>query len=220
MFVSYTDASVKEDKTFLSFVIFFENSSVIRRKIVIQERNSNIAEALAISELLSFLRYYNFKHGLLLIDCNGVKKVMKRKKGKLHHFIPRHIRPTLQGLNVRSQLIPRELNIAHNVCSRDKYQRSSQISTISRGDITKYGKRSDYYVQLSVYAEYKQVVKEFSLTFHEVFRQLNKLLRKAKLVNEKDDTKLFEVSNMRITLNKDTMVKVSVMKGDENTNNS
>jgi hypothetical protein len=52
MFLSYTDASVRNNKAYLAFVIVFEDKSVIRRRIVCNESDNNIAEALAIAELL------------------------------------------------------------------------------------------------------------------------------------------------------------------------
>ncbi|KHE67129.1 hypothetical protein [Halobacillus sp. BBL2006] len=213
MFVSYTDASVKKGIAVLSFVIYFKDAKVIRKRIIVKESNNHIAEAYAISELLSFLSYYDIKNGLLLIDCNVVKEMIKRKRGKLYPHIPKHINYTLQKLNMRSQLILRDLNIAHEICSKNGFKRSTALSTVNW--LKEVIIDSDYYIQFSVYEEYKQLVNKASLKFHDVLRQLNKLVKNANLVHEEGDTKLFENNNVGITLHKDTVVKVTDLKCNE-----
>ncbi|MFC0472468.1 hypothetical protein ACFFHM_18760 [Halalkalibacter kiskunsagensis] len=98
MFLAYTDASVKNNKAFLAFVIVFEDKSIISKRIVIDESDNNVAEALAISELLSFLKYYNLKDGLILFDSNGVKSQLKKRGRKIHKFLPKDIKKTLNIL--------------------------------------------------------------------------------------------------------------------------
>jgi hypothetical protein len=42
MFISYSDASVKNQKTILAFIIVFEDKSIIRKRIVVDESDSNM----------------------------------------------------------------------------------------------------------------------------------------------------------------------------------
>ncbi|SFD02198.1 hypothetical protein SAMN05443252_11410 [Bacillus sp. OV322] len=82
MFVAYTDASIQHGRSFLSFVIEFENGNVVRKRIAIDETSSNMAEALAVLELTSFLSYYNFFKGILFLDLNAVINSIRGKRVK------------------------------------------------------------------------------------------------------------------------------------------
>lgn len=210
MFIAYTDCSIKKNKAYLAFVIVFENNSVIRKRIVFDESDNNIAEALAIAELLSFLCYYNIRDGLLLFDSNGVKKQLRRKKRKLLKHTPKDTYyKSLKILNVRTQVIPRRLNLAHRVCYENKYFASHPISSINRNcyqNITNY---PDLYLQPSVLEEYRQLYNKRYATFHEAQMKLNKQIWLADLVEELGDLKVYAIHDKRIRVFGETIIKIN-----------
>ncbi|WP_404323936.1 hypothetical protein LG298_09790 [Cytobacillus firmus] len=209
MFVAYTDCSIKEGTAFLAFVIVFEDKRVIRRRIVCNETDSNIAEALAINELLSFLCRYNFRDGLLLFDSNGVKKQLKKKNRLIHKYIPKDTYRELRGLNVRTQLINRKLNLAHRICRCDKYLPSHPISLINRKYYQSVENYPDLYLQPSVLKEYREIYNKRSATFHEAQMKLNKKIWLADLVEDLDGVKVYQLHDKRIKVHGDTIVKIS-----------
>ncbi|WP_155928732.1 hypothetical protein [Bacillus sp. UNC41MFS5] len=191
VFIAYTDCSVKGGTTFLAFVIIFEDKSIIRRRIVVDESDSNVAEALAISELLSFLRYYNLRDGLLLFDSNGVKKQLRKKSSKLHKHIPKDTYKGLRNLNVRTQVFPRKFNLAHRVCYENKCFTSHPISLINRSYYQKIENYPDYFIQLSVLEEYRQLYKKRLATFHEAQMKLNMKRWLGDIVEDLDGVKVY-----------------------------
>ncbi|MCM3706432.1 hypothetical protein M3205_11970 [Cytobacillus firmus] len=209
MFIAYSDASVKNNKAYLAFLIVFEDKSIIGRRIIVNETDSNIAEALAINELLSFLRRYNFRDGLLLFDSNGVKKQLKRKNRQIHKYIPKDTYRELRGLNVRTQLINRKLNMAHRISRCDKYLPSQPISLINRKYYQSIENYPDLYLQASVLKEYREIYNKRSATFHEAQMKLNKKIWLADLVEENGEMKIYEIHDKRIHVYGDTIIKLS-----------
>lgn len=104
MFIAYTDASVQNDRTYLAFVIVFEDKSTIYRRISVDETNNNKAEIMAYFELVAFLKYYKVEKGTILFDSNYVKSHLKRKRTKLIQYIAKKIK-TLQ---ITTQVISRK----------------------------------------------------------------------------------------------------------------
>ncbi|KEZ47161.1 ribonuclease H family protein [Metabacillus indicus] len=209
MFISYTDASVKNNQAHLAFVVIFEDMSQIKRRIVIDESDSNIAEALAIAELLSFLRYYDISDGLLLFDSNGVKRQLKSKNRQIHKYIHKDTYKQLRLLNVRTQLINRKYNLAHKICHCDEYLPSRSISMINRMYYQHIVNYPDYFLQPSVLQEYRQIYNKRLASFHEAQMNLNKKIWMADLIEENGDIKNFEIHDKRIQVYGDTIIKLS-----------
>jgi ribonuclease HI len=209
VFVAYTDCSVKGGTAFLAFIIIFEDKSKIKRRIVVNQSDSNISEAMAISEFLSFLSYYNIRDGLLLIDSNGVKKQLRKKSRKLHKHIPKDTYKALRSLNVRTQVIPRKFNLAHRVCYENKYFTPHPISLINRSYYQKIENYPEYFMQLSVLEEYRQLFNKQYASFHEAQMNLNKKIWLADLVQEIGNMKVYEIHDRRIKVYRDTIVKLT-----------
>ncbi|MGG1417531.1 hypothetical protein ABE220_01385 [Bacillus subtilis] len=210
MFVAYTDASVRNQKAFLAFIIVFEDKSKISRRIVVNQTNSNIAEALAFRELISFLEYYNFKGGLILFDSNGLKShLQKLSRRKTNKLLSEDTKEILRKLNVRTQVIPRKYNFAHQVCSENKALKSTPISSIIRKYYPKLRDFPDYLLQLSVLEEYRKIYNKRFATFHEAQMKLNKKIWLADLIEDLDGVKVFLLHNKRIKVHGDTIVKIT-----------
>lgn len=210
MFIAYTDASVKGEKAFLGFIIFFEDNSKINRRIIINDvTDSNIAEGLAINEFLSFVQYYKLKKGLILFDSNGVKSQLKKKGRKIHKYLPKNVKKTLQSLQIRTQVIPRKWNLAHTICYRDRFLASSRVSDINRSYYSQLPDYPEYFLQPSVLEEYRSSYKKTSATFHEAQTRLNKKIWLADLLEEEDDVKVYVIHDRKIKVHKDTIVKIS-----------
>lgn len=206
MYIAYTDASVKEGYAFLAFVIFFENNMRIKRRIVVNGINdSNIAEALAVSELISFLKNYNFKKGLILLDSNGVKNQLKKKGRKIHNYLPADFKNTLFNLKIRTQVIPRKYNVAHSLCYTGNFSKSSHVSDIKLSRLPDY---PDYYMQLSVLEEYRKLYNEPLVTFHKAQWNLNKKIWLNDHVEKLDTVKIYVNQDIRIKVIDDTLVKI------------
>lgn len=209
MFVAYTDCSIRGGTGFLAFIIIFEDKNKIKRRIVVNESDSNIAEAMAISELLSFLSYYNIRDGLLLIDSNGVKKQLRKKSRKLDKHIPKDTYKALRSLNVRTQVIPGKFNLAHRVCYENKYFTSHPISLINRRYYQKIANYPDYFMQLSVLEEYRQLYNKRFATFHEAQMKLNKKIWLGDLVENLDGVKVYQLHDKKIKVHGDTIIKIT-----------
>ncbi|MEH7374369.1 hypothetical protein [Neobacillus drentensis] len=150
MFVAYTDASIRNQKAFVAFVIVFEDKSKISKRIIVNQTNSNIAEALAFKELISFLDYYNFEEGVILFDSNCLRFHLKKTGWKTKKYISKDTKEILRRLNIRTQVIPRKYNVAHRVCYENKSFKSTPISTINRNYFQEMENFPNYYLQLSV----------------------------------------------------------------------
>ncbi|RVT65294.1 hypothetical protein [Niallia taxi] len=208
MFISYTDASIKNKKAYLGFVVIFEDSSVIRRRIVVDESNNNIAEYLAICELISFLEYYNLKKGLIVFDSDSVKHQMKKNRKKIFNNILINIEDSIRELQLRTQVIPRKLNVAHKLSYQEKFRPSAIISEINRSYYDKVPNYPEYYMQLSVLSEYRQIYNKRLASFHVAQMSLNKKIWLADLVEDLNDIKIFAIHDRRIKVVKDTVVKI------------
>ncbi|MEH7082777.1 hypothetical protein V7139_08585 [Neobacillus drentensis] len=209
MFIGYTDASIRNQKAFLAFVIVFEDKSKISRRIVVNQTNNNFAEALAFKELISFLDYYNFEGGLILFDSNGLKSHLKRSRRKTNKYLSKDTKEILRRLNVRTQVIPRKYNVAHQVCSKNKLLKPNPISSIKRHYYQKVENFPDYHLQLSVLEEYRQIYNKRSTTFHEVQMKLNKKIWLADLIEDLEGVKVYQNHDKRIRVHRDTIVKIS-----------
>lgn len=85
----------------------FEDKSIIRRRILVNEAKSGVAEALAFYELLSFLDYYNMKKGLVVFDAESIKSQLMHVSGKKQNkIITNNLIGILEKLQIRTQLIP------------------------------------------------------------------------------------------------------------------
>lgn len=217
MFIAYSDASVKGEETSLAFFIVFEDKSEIKRRIVVNERDNNVAEALALSELLAFLKYYNLKKGTILLDSKTVKVQLKKecknnkakKRGKKNRrYLPKGIYKVLEKLQVRTQLITRTRNAAHKICYRENFMLSTPISKVNRKYYQGLETYKDYFMQQSVLDEYRKVHNNPSATFHEAQINLNKNIWLADLVEDTEVTKVYEIHDKRIKVVDDTVVKV------------
>ncbi|WP_394542162.1 ribonuclease H family protein [Priestia aryabhattai] len=217
MFIAYSDASVKERGTSLAFFIIFEDKSEIRRRIIVDERDNNAAEALALSELLAFLKYYNLKKGTILLDSKTVKVQLKKecknnkakKRGKKNRrYLPKGIYKVLEKLQVRTQLITRTRNAAHKICYREDFILSTPISKINRKYYEALETYKDYFMQQSVLEEYRKIHNNPSTTFHEAQMNLNKEIWLADLVENTENEKVYEVNDKRIKVVHDTVVKI------------
>lgn len=219
MFIAYSDASVKEQETSLGFFIVFEDKSDIRRRIVLDERDNNVAEAMALSELLAFLKYYNLKKGTIILDSNRVKaqlkkewkdnnKVKKRGRRRNRRYLPKGVYKVLEKLQIRTQLINRKRNVAHKVCCRKEFILSTPISQVNRKYYQALETYKDYFMQQSVLDEYRKVHNNPSATFHEAQIDLNKEIWLADLVEDTEMTKVYEIRDKRIKVVQDTVVKV------------
>lgn len=218
MFIAYSDASVKGEETSLAFFIVFEDKSEIKRRIVVNERDNNVAEALALSELLVFLNYYNFKNGTILLDSEAVKIQLKkerknnkvRKRGRKNRlYLPKGVYKVLERLQIRTQLITRTRNVAHKVCHHKKeFMLSTPISKVNREYYQGLKTYQDYFMQQSVLNEYRKIHNNPSATFHEAQINLNKEIWLADLVEDTEMTKVYEIHEKRIKVVHDTVVKL------------
>ncbi|WP_419883937.1 hypothetical protein ACN6MY_10895 [Peribacillus sp. B-H-3] len=204
--MAYTDASVKGKKASLAFLIVFEDKSIVRRRVVVDESNNNIAEALAFAELVSFLKYYNITKGIILFDSDYVKSRLKKKNKRLRR---RGEKRTLSTQQIRTQLIPRKINVAHSLSYEDKFVISNPISTINRSYYHRVPAYPEYLMQLSVLDEYRQLYNKRFATFHDVQMNLNKKIWLADLDEEIGDIKIFEIQDKRIVVYRDTIIKLS-----------
>lgn len=211
MFICYTDASVKNNKAFLAFVIVFEDKREIKRRIVVNESDSNVAEAMTIAETLSFLQYYNLKNGVLLLDANGVKKQLRRKSRKLVQHIPKDTYKALRSLNVRTQLISRKYNLAHRVSYENRYFTSHPISIINRSYYRNIPDFPQYFMQPSVLKEYRQLYNKPFATFHEAQMKLNKKIWLGDLVEDLDGIKVYQLHDKQIKVHGDIIVKIKMV---------
>ncbi|MDQ0202172.1 hypothetical protein [Neobacillus ginsengisoli] len=209
MFVAYTDASIRNQNAILAFVIFFEDKSKISKRIVINQTNNNIAEASAFKELISFLDYYNFKGGLILFDSNGLKSHLKRSRRKTNKYLSEDTKEILRRLSVRTQVIPRKYNVAHQVCSENKSLKSTPFSSINRHYYQKVEDFPDYLLQLSVLEEYRQIYNKRFATFHEAQMKLNKKIWSADLLEDLDGVKMYAIHDKRIKVHGDTIIKLT-----------
>lgn len=217
MFIAYSDASVKGEETSLAFFIVFEDKSEIKRRIVVNERDNNVAEALALSELLAFLNYYNLKKGTILLDSKAVKIQLKkecknnkvRKRGRNNRRnLPKGIYKVLERLQVKTQLITRTRNVAHKVCHMEEFMLSTPISKVNRKYYQALETYKDYFMQQSVLDEYRKLHNNPSATFHEAQINLNKEIWLADLVEDTEMTKVYEIHEKRIKVVHDTVVKL------------
>ncbi|MGU3394207.1 hypothetical protein ACNHOZ_08650 [Priestia sp. D51] len=224
MFIAYSDASVREGETSLGFFIVFEDKSEIRRRIVVNERDNNVAEALALSELLAFLNYYSLKKGTILLDSKAVKSQLKKeckhnkarkRDRKNRRNLPKGIYKVLEKLQIRTQLISRTRNVAHKVCCRKEFILSTPISQVNRKYYQVLGTYKDYFMQQSVLDEYRKIHNNPSATFHEAQIDLNKEIWLADLVEDTEMTKVYEIRDKRIKVVQDTMVKVCKVNYEE-----
>lgn len=209
MFIAYTDASIKNKIAYLGFIIVFEDTSIIRRRIVVDESDNNIAEFLAICELVSFLEYYNMEKGLIIFDSNSAKHLMKQKRWKVYNYMPRNIVEAIRKLKIRTQVIPRKFNVAHKLSYQEKFRPSATISSLNRSYYNKVPDYPEYYLQLSVLSEYRKIYNRRFATFHEVQMNLNKKIWLAYLLEEHGDFKIYEIHDRRIHVYKDTIVKIT-----------
>lgn len=209
MFIAYTDASVKNKKASLAFFIILEDKSIIRRRILVNETKSSVAEVLAFYELLFFLDYYNMKKGLIVFDAQYIETQINKADSKLHNIIPNNTKDILQKLQIRTQLIPRKLNIAHKICYADKFQPSSNVSSINRSYYSAVPNYPEYYMKLSVLSEYRQFYKKQSATLYEAQMKLNKIIWLADLIEDIDGIKRYAIHDKRIVVKEDTIVKIS-----------
>ncbi|MED5245124.1 hypothetical protein [Priestia sp. LL-8] len=231
MFIAYSDASVRDEETSLGFFIVFEDKSEIRRRIVVHEHDNNVAEAMALSELLAFLKYYNLKKGTILLDSNGVKaqlkkewknnnKVKKRRRNKKHRYLSKGVYKVLEKLQVRTQLITRTRNVAHKVCYGEEFILSTPISKVNRKYYQALETYKDYFMQQSVLDEYRKVHNTPSATFHEAQINLNNTISLADIIEIESDFRTYQLKEKKIRVYKDTIVKISeelnVQKRDEN----
>ncbi|WP_280157476.1 hypothetical protein P5616_010580 [Priestia aryabhattai] len=217
MFIAYSDASVREGETSLGFFIVFEDKSEIRRRIVVNERDNNVAEALALSELLAFLNYYNLKKGTILLDSKAVKIQLKKeckhnkarkRDRKNRRNLPKGVYKVLEKLQIRTQLINRTRNVAHKVCCGKEFILSTPISKINRKYYQVLETYKDYFMQQSVLDEYRKIHNNPSVTFHEAQINLNKNIWLADLVEDTEVTKVYEIHDKRIKVVDNTVVKV------------
>ncbi|MES9745392.1 hypothetical protein ABWK24_25315 [Priestia megaterium] len=220
MFIAYSDASVRDGETSLGFFIVFEDKSEIRRRIIVHECDNNVAEAMALSELLAFLKYYNLKKGTILLDSNGLKaqlkkgernndKVKKRRKNKKRIYLSKGVYKALEKLQVRTQLITRTRNVAHKVCYRENFMLSTPISKVNRKYYQGLETYKDYFMQQSVLDEYRKVNNNPSATFHEAQINLNNTISLANIIKIECDFKTYQLKEKKIRVYKDTIVKIS-----------
>lgn len=203
MFVAYTDTSIRNQKAVLAFIVVFEDKSKISKRIIVNQTNSNIAEALAFKELVSFLDNHNFENGIVLFDSNCIKSHLK-KTG----YISNKTKEIIKRLKVRTQIIPRKYNIAHQVCSGNKPLESTPIYKINRHYYKDVKEFPDYFLQLSVLAEYRQIYNKRFATFHEAQMKLNKKIWLGDLVEDSDGVKVYAIHDKRIKVHEDTIVKI------------
>lgn len=202
MFIAFSDASIKNYESSLGFFVIFEDKSIIRRRIIVHETKSSLAEALAFCELLSFLDYYNMEKGVIVFDATSIESQINKGKSK-------DTKDTLENLQIRTQLIPRKLNVAHKICYRDKFQPSSKVSSINRSFYSSVPNYPEYYMQLSVLSEYRKLYEKQSATLYEAQMKLNKIIWLADLFEDIDGIKRYAIHDKRIVVKGDTIVKIS-----------
>ena len=212
MFIAYTDASVQNNQTHLAFMIEFEDRSVVNRRVKVTESDNNVAEALAINELLSFLEYHKFYEGIILMDCNEVKKHLFKRKSKLSQLLEKNFKLTLKKLNVRTQLIPRKYNLAHQVCNSKKFIRSECISQIKRYDLQLQTNSTQFLLDFSAYLSYIKLIGK-NRPYHIAVRKLNKHIRLGEQLSEPDGSIIYKYYNRRLEV-KDNTIKAIKLYDD------
>ncbi|MFJ7831839.1 hypothetical protein ACQKIC_16200 [Peribacillus sp. NPDC046944] len=210
MFIAYTDASVKNNKASLAFFIVFEDKSIIRKRILVNETKSSVAEAMAFNELLSFLNYYGMKKGLVFFDAENIMIQLKHVSGKKQNkTITNNSIDILEKLQIITQLIPRKLNVAHKICYADNFQPSSNVSSINRSFYSAVPNYPEYYMKLSVLSEYRQIYEKQSATLYEAQMKLNKIIWLAEMVEVVGDLRIYEIYDKRITVYSDIIININ-----------
>lgn len=209
MFIAYTDASVKNNKASLAFFIVFEDKSIIRKRILVNETKSSVAEAMAFNELLSFLNYYDMKKGIVFFDAESIMIQLKHVSGKKQNkLITNNSIDILGKLQIITQLIPRKLNVAHKICYEDKFQLSIKVSSINRLFYSEVPNYPEYYMHLSVLSEFRQIYEKQSATLYEAQMKLNKIIWLADLVEDIDGKKIYAIHDKRIHVSEETIAKI------------
>ncbi|MGE7663000.1 hypothetical protein ACQKL6_15050 [Peribacillus sp. NPDC097197] len=210
MFIAYTDASVKENSAYLAFVIEFEDQSIISRRILINESDNNLAEALALSELTAFLEYYNFNNGIILFDSRVVKQALSNKESKYHKKILWNVVSSWRKLGIKTQLISRKENIAHSVSYKGKYISSPRITTIDRQIFSAIENYPDYHLSLPVYFYLKRINQKRT-NFNDAIRQLNQKIWLGELVSETKTKRVYAYYHKRITVSEEYIINISTV---------
>jgi ribonuclease HI len=208
MFIAYTDASVKAEAAYIGFIVEFEDGNVIRRRIVTTETDNNKAEALALFELTSFLQYYGLSRGVVLFDSKSVKRWLNNRGSKVHRKILQKVRNSLKKLEVRTQIIPRKINIAHRISYSGDYQSSTPVSTMNRylyGNMESY---PDFYLSLSAYEGYKRITGHKDRTFHHAQRKLNMNIWLGELVRVSNNVEEYAFYDLRIKVFEDCIISI------------
>ncbi|MFD1357353.1 hypothetical protein ACFQ4X_05520 [Fictibacillus halophilus] len=210
MFIAYTDASVQAQHSYLAFVIEFEDKRIIQRRIVIGESYNNVAEALAINELLSFLEYHNIHKGVILMDCVGVIKHLAKRKSKLSKIIGRNFKRTLRKLGLRTQTIPRRYNFAHRVCKSRSFFRSHNVSEINRNVYQNIIDFPQYMLDFSAYLSYIKLIGK-NRPYHTAVRKLNTQIWLGRMVSEVDESIVYEYYNRRLEVKGNIINRINLV---------
>lgn len=206
MFYAYADASVKENHTVLAFFVIFEDGSKIYRRIIVKESDNNAAEAMAISELLAFLKKYRFAKGLLLVDCKVVKRQLRNKYGYIYKYISKNTYQLIKKLNIRIRIVPRKMNMAHKICYRDMFIQSQSVSKIDRFE----GKQlPDFILELYAFSDFKMLFHFPNIYFHEAQVLVNDKIMQSKLIEKIGNSKIYVYENLKIKVDNGRIVKIS-----------
>ncbi len=171
MFIAYTDASVREGIAYLAFKIYFEDRSKIHRKIIIKQKDNQIAEAMALTELINFLDYYELRKGVILFDSTAVKKGLYIRSSKLYRRILYGKLYKLSKLKVRTQRISRKLNKAHIISKKETFYPSVNVSEIMRSYYKSIVDYPDLYLSFQAYEQYVKYTGNKKMLYHYVLRK-------------------------------------------------
>lgn len=207
MFVGYSDASIIDGVAYLGLYIEFEDGAVVRRRIVMSNEKIDMAEALALLELTSFLKFYEFSRGTILFDSSNIHYGLVNRQGRHYNEILYQVIEILDELEIKTQLIPRKSNKAHRISNRDHFIPSSFISSINHDKYRKIESYPDYYLLYPSYKAYKELTNTYP-PFPIVQRKLNKKIWAGELVGETKNTKEYAFYDLRIKVYKDSIISV------------
>jgi hypothetical protein len=205
MLIAYTDASVQGKTTYLAFKIEFEDNKSISRRIVIGKKKTHVAEVLAIGELCSFLKWYGFRNGVILLDNQGTKEAIERNKKGIY----KQINNFLNSHSIKLQFIPRRYNLAHNIAYNDKYVKSEVVSSINPTFLSFIIDYPDYYVDVPVFEKYRKMHPRKSKSFHKFQKGINQKIWLGETIFNENDISVYAYYDLIIILFKGTVIEIS-----------
>ncbi|WP_175990482.1 hypothetical protein [Bacillus sp. Marseille-Q1617] len=186
-------------------MIEFEDGGLIHRRILIRERKIQLAEALAVKELYSFLQYHGFEKGIVLLDNKeAINWIILNKSKRLEG-----LHQCLASAEVELQYIPRRYNIAHSLAHSNRYVPSSNVKSINRDHLSAFMNFPEYNLNIEVYEEFRKLYPKKTRCYHKYQKALNKKIWLGNVIEEGKDYSVYAYYDLRIKVSNDNIVSVS-----------